>query len=527
MGIKNIKLNIKILFIIFFIFGINSVKDYGMSYDELEYRQQGFIVLNHLGEKFFPKKTEQIKTQRELNYPTFEQYFGEIKNNLKIQHTFYALVEFIFQKNEKEKRNVYKLRHYLNFIFFFISLIYFYKLLRIFFDRYLCCIGTLLYFLTPRIFANAFYNPNDIFFLIFLMINVYYGLIFYKKEQFKNLVLMSLFTVLSLNVRIIGIYFYFIFIFIFLIFSLKDNKKINYKFLSFQFLLIVFLIYLFTPQIWGSSFFELTDLFIGQLKYAAIDPEILFRDKMYIASNLPWYYIYYWILITSPLIILVFFVIGLVYLIKNYPKIFDKNSKEYFLFVIFLTLLAPLVSLLIFKPSIYNGWRQFYFIWPYILILGIYGIDILFKFGRYTKFTINVFLFLSIVYQANWNFSNHPYQNVYFNYFGSQINSRFEYDYWGLSNLEAYEKILENENDSFKIKPLGGSRIDFALNLLSNQKKNRIELLKPSAKEKPDFYITTFNDGNSFEFYIKNNFREYYSIKVDGIKINSIFTKDF
>ena len=50
-----------------------------------------------------------------------------------------------------------------------------------------------------------------------------------------------------------------------------------------------------------------------------------------------------------------------------------------------MVVLLLLVSLLIFKPSIYNGWRQFYFIWPYILILGIYGIDILFKFGRYTK----------------------------------------------------------------------------------------------------------------------------------------------
>ena len=38
--------------------GISITKDYGISYDELEYRQQGFVVLNYIGEKLFPEKTK-------------------------------------------------------------------------------------------------------------------------------------------------------------------------------------------------------------------------------------------------------------------------------------------------------------------------------------------------------------------------------------------------------------------------------------------------------------------------------------
>ena len=53
------------------ILGFSITKDYGISYDELEYRQQGFIVLNHIGEKIFPEKTAKIKEERDLKYATF------------------------------------------------------------------------------------------------------------------------------------------------------------------------------------------------------------------------------------------------------------------------------------------------------------------------------------------------------------------------------------------------------------------------------------------------------------------------
>ena len=63
--------------------------------------------------------------------------------------------------------------------------------------------------------------------------------------------------------------------------------------------------------------------------------------------------------------------------------------------------------------------------------------------------------------------------------------------------------------------------------MLSSQKRQRIDLLKSDSIEKPDDYITTFNDGITYVSFIINNFTEYYSINVDGIRINTVFTKDF
>ena len=136
----------------------------------------------------------------------------DVKNNFKIQHTVYSLIEYIFIKEAPEKKDIYILRHYLNFFFFFISIIYFYKILRIFFSREESSIGMIFYFLMPRIFANSFYNPNDIFFLIFILINFYYAMLYLEKGKTKYLFLISIFTALAFNVRIIGIYVYLLFI---------------------------------------------------------------------------------------------------------------------------------------------------------------------------------------------------------------------------------------------------------------------------------------------------------------------------
>ena len=448
-----IKLLQNFILIIYLILGLSITKDYGISYDELEYRQQGFIVLNHIGEKIFPEKTAKIKEERDLKYATFEEYFGDVKNNFKIQHTVYSLIEYIFIKEAPEKKDIYILRHYLNFFFFFISIIYFYKILRIFFSREESSIGMIFYFLMPRIFANSFYNPNDIFFLIFILINFYYAMLYLEKGKTKYLFLISVFTALAFNVRIIGIYVYLLFIGVYFLKNFFNLKNFNLKFIFIQFFLTFFFIFLITPQLWQDPFYKFFNIFLGQLKYSAINPDILFANQIYEANNLPWYYLISWILISIPLTIIFFFFIGLIRIFNYYllKSAFKENLLIYFSF---LCLICPIFANLIFKPTIYNGWRQFYFLWPFILIIAIYGINYFFKFKLIYKKLIIGIISLSIIYLVYWNIKFHPFQNVFYNSIAKYLNLNFENDYWGLSNLKAYEKILENTNGSFKVKPL-------------------------------------------------------------------------
>ena len=62
------KVFISFFFITLFAIGVTITKDYGISYDEPDYRLHGFTVLNYLGEKILPNKLNKIKEKRNLEY---------------------------------------------------------------------------------------------------------------------------------------------------------------------------------------------------------------------------------------------------------------------------------------------------------------------------------------------------------------------------------------------------------------------------------------------------------------------------
>ena len=115
---------INLFFIFLFLVGLSNVKNYGLSYDEFEYRNQGFIVLNYLGKKFFPNKTKKLTEDKDLNYVELGEYHKKSKNNYKIQNTTYAAIEYLFFSNS-EKKTVYLFRHYINYFINFIAVIFF------------------------------------------------------------------------------------------------------------------------------------------------------------------------------------------------------------------------------------------------------------------------------------------------------------------------------------------------------------------------------------------------------------------
>ena len=71
----------------------------------------------------------------------------------------------------------------------------------------------------------------------------------------------------------------------------------------------------------------------------------------------------------------------------------------------------------------------------------------------------------------------HPYQNVYFNFLaGKKIEGKFETDYWALSNKQALEYILLNNNkDYYKIYPASHMDINTSKLIFSNLEKKKIK----------------------------------------------------
>ena len=83
-----------------------------------------------------------------------------------------ALLEYLFKIEDSE--NYYLFRHITNYLFFLTSLFFFFMIIVKRYQSYLMAfIGTTFLLLSPRIFADSFYNNKDIIFLSFFIINIY------------------------------------------------------------------------------------------------------------------------------------------------------------------------------------------------------------------------------------------------------------------------------------------------------------------------------------------------------------------
>ena len=293
-----------LFFVILFGIGLISIKDYGVSSDEHNTRLKGFITLNYLGEKFIPEINQDYKDDKDI--ATFEEA-GRIKYYGPLFDAPVALFEVLL--GIKDKKDQFLFKHYFCFFLFFISLIFFFKIVNNRFEnKILALLGVLIIFLSPRIFANSFYNGKDLVFMSFIIFSMHFGLNFFKKPNFKNCLKFSLFAALAIDIRVLGV------IIPALIFGIIFLKiivtKVHIKeYLLNSFLILPFLsifITLFWPFLWEAPINNFIDAFKVMSNY---EIEILnfFRGKIISAGAVPWNYIPIWILITTPIFYIIFF----------------------------------------------------------------------------------------------------------------------------------------------------------------------------------------------------------------------------
>jgi len=70
--------------------------------------------------------------------------------------------------------NIHQISHMLNFCIFLLSCYFFYLLIyKRFSSKLLAYLAIVIILTTPRIFAESFYNARDLFYMSFLVINIY------------------------------------------------------------------------------------------------------------------------------------------------------------------------------------------------------------------------------------------------------------------------------------------------------------------------------------------------------------------
>ena len=112
---------VSIFFLLILIFGFLIVEDYGISMDEPIERKHGIVAFDYVNEKLglFPS----IPKGTEINLVNYDHRdYGLI-----FQFSAYSL-ELLF--NIDNSRDVFLLRHFLVFLLFWVSLIFFHKIIE-------------------------------------------------------------------------------------------------------------------------------------------------------------------------------------------------------------------------------------------------------------------------------------------------------------------------------------------------------------------------------------------------------------
>ena len=530
------KIVVPLFFFGYLIVGLLIFDDYGLSWDEGLQRTVGMRNYAYI---FYGN--QELVTHKDRFYgPVFELFLIHLENVL----------------NLSDVRVIYLMRHLINFLLFYTSVFFFYLICKQRFqDWKVGLLGSLFLILSPRIFAHSFYNSKDLSFLSMFIISVYTLIEFLNKKTLLRAFIHSLACAILIDIRILGVLvpcITMLFIASELMLTLRSlkikirNNNIVFSLLPFykstkmnnliqSFFLYIILLIFFTILFWPTLWINPASNFIKAVQYFSYFPDdvtVLYRGEFISDKNLPWHYIPTWIGITTPILYLFYFFVGLiitVLLISRNPMDFIENQTRYDL-IFMLWFFTPLIYVIVFKSVLYDGWRQLYFIYPALLVISLKGLISQFKFiklklkGRVYE-TVKILLVLivlnSLIGTTFFMVRNHPFQSVYFNRLtGKDLESvvnNFELDYWGLSYQQALIFILEN--DSNKVIKIFVDNMPGELNS---------DILTPSERIRLEYV----NDLNMAKYYLSNYRwpkekhpldKEFYSISVDGVKIMVVY----
>ena len=530
--------SILLVFIIYFFTGFSVVDDYGISIDEEFQRFSGFYWLNYVLE-FLPFDQLRSEVLIKLNN------IGGFTLPDPIDYPFYgvtfdlplAFIETI--SNITESKDYFILRHKITFLVFFISSIFFFKTLKLRLNnKIIIFLGLLLYIGSPRIFGDSFFNNKDLIFLSLVTITFYYYLRLVVNLNYKNIILFSLFSSITCSLRILGIFIPLSFISILII---KNNFKKNKFFISIIYLsCFIFGLIFFWPYLWANPAVNFYQAFITFSKYESLAIQMLFNGNYIFSNFLPMSYLPTWIVLTTPLISIILFLLGYIYLFKRFftrlIKVdtvsnlndFWRGKNEEMDFIIFFNFSLIFFYIIFFSPVLYTGWRHLYFLhtfMTYICCIALYSINLKFK-NRIVIFVISLIICANFYEIKKF----HPFQSLYFNQLLQENKKNsFEVDYWAIGGTRFLKEIISiHGGDKIKIATASYAPLERSLKLLKQSEQNKIEILGQEYSDADYIYNNNISEVNKYrnnKYLIPKNFEKISEFKIRGYMIYEIYKK--
>lgn len=437
------------IFVAMFLFGAFFLRETGVYFDE--HSEEEILYMNIL------QYGETLQISKITNWFQWKDGYRPICESIERDHgsaPYYLCVPLLMklEQHPEAARLQSDVWHAYTYALFFLGVIYMYRLLwELFQDRRTALLGTLMLFLTPRIFADGLYNNKDSVLMSLIIVMLFYGIRFLERKDFKNACLLGICAGFCGNLKISGIYV-FAMIGGFYLLILTKEKKWSGKtfFVGFAATVVGFLSYLaLTPAIWGQGF-HLWEFLLWNLSnstnFSRMDGKVLFDGTWYVHSTnpLPWYYLPKLIALTIPvyLSVLLWSSIG-IWIYKGRKHQWDFADRIYPLFA--LTSGIPVLAAMLCDPNLYNGWRHMYFIYGPMIVMMAYAVRYLLqqpgiRARRIATAMLVVLIGCNGVGIALTGQSSSAYTNILA---GGDACGRYEMDYYGVTAKKVLKSLVD------------------------------------------------------------------------------------
>jgi hypothetical protein len=420
--------------------GLATFADYGIPYDEDQQRRLGNLALDYILDG----------DPRYLTNTYGNRYYG-------------PAFEILLAANERllgeqpDSRLVFRARRLGTFAAYFAAVIAFYALVhRRTGSAWWGLAGGTLLVLSPRIWADAFYNSKDLGFLSFFVIAANLVDACVARPSGRRAVLAGAAVAFATDVRIAGILLLPLAWALLAVVGLQRRapwKDLGIAAGLFSITAVGGII-LCWPLLWGNAG-QTVVITLRQMAHYPWDGTVLYLGQLTRASQLPWHYLPVWIAVSTPLATtaLALFGAGIACWRLRARAGRGRATLPHDLLAL-AWLGVPVLVVLALDSVLYDAWRQMFFVYPGLVLLAVIGLEPLV--GCWTAATsrraralsaialgvVGLNLVTTLGFMIRW----HPHQNVYLNALAGwdrgALRQRFELDYWGLSYRPLLEAIV-------------------------------------------------------------------------------------
>ncbi|KUG06043.1 glycosyltransferase family 39 protein [Solirubrum puertoriconensis] len=422
-------------------------QDYGIGWDESTERINGIInakyVAQHLG-------LGQL-AQQEPNY----HLVPELAASPDADHgVAYQLLLLALERlcGAHDQRAIYLLRHFVNFLFFVAGAAALYALARRRFSDWRAgLLAAALLVLTPRFFAEAFVNYKDVVFASVFILGVFTLWRMLQRPNIWWVLLHAAASAFAIDVRTMGVLLPALTVGFGLLETWQEPTRRRALLLAVAAYLPLMAAFTVAgwPYLWEAPFANFLLAFRSFSRYRSTLHNF-YLGELISARHLPWHYASVWIVVTTPLPFIALALLGLGRTITDTWRSMRQWAVPVatrFDLLVAAWLFGPLLSVIVFRSVIYDGWRHLYFVYPALVLLMAAGfrtlLQALTRWAPRQRATLASLLTAGLLLPPlAYLVRAHPQQQLYFSIPNTFAAGLFERDYWGVSYRQGLEWLL-------------------------------------------------------------------------------------